>query len=366
MSTIRKAQKGEIEKIIDVANKSFRPIRNRHFDFKNAVPFIYSSKEDFSEIHYVLEENNKIVSLVGNLIREITIGKKKYKFSNIGTVCTLPKHRGKGNMKELMKRVEQENKDTGVVFSFLTGNRKRYNHFGYEASGFKFEYSFAPNVVPHLKNDKDILLQKVNKEDFEILFDLYKKHSPFCLRQKEDFDLYFLDNRITLEKIVFEDKIIGYFAMKQNTILELILTDVKFINALIIKLFERPYSYVTFRINPLRKKQVLHFEKIANNKQMVESNIYKIYDTKAFIEMMLELNKNIVKFPDCSTCIKVDNEVFKISITDGKSSVKKSKATPVEEFTKTSFVRYCMSIITYDHTPRIFPLLFDIDDIDMF
>ena len=187
------------------------------------------------------------------------------------------------------------------------------------------------------------------------------------LNNNPDVELLFgTTNRKDLAKIVFEDKIIGYFAIKQNTILELILTDVKFINALIIKLFERPYSYVTFRINPLRKKQVLHFEKIANNKQMVESNIYKIYDTKAFIEMMLELNKNIVKFPDCSTCIKVDNEVFKISITDGKSCVKKSKATPVDEFTKTSFVRYCMSIITYDHTPRIFPLLFDIDDIDMF
>jgi len=366
MTTIRKTENGEIEKIIKVANKSFKAIRPRNFDFRTEVPFIYGTKKDYSDVHHVLEEDGKIVSLVGNLIRDIKIGDKTFSYSNVGTVCTLPKYRGKGYMKKLMKKVEQENIDKKVVFSILTGNRKRYNHFGYESSGFKFEYSFAPNITGYIKSDKVVFLENIENNDYEILYNLYKKYSPFCLREKEEFYTHFLDPRHYKQKIIFDGEVVGYFVMKQNTIIELIITDSKLITPLIIKLFEKPYPYITFRLNPLRKKLVEFFEKISCNKQMIESNIYKIYDTKAFIELMLELNKKIVKFPDCTSCIKVDDEVIKITIKDGEYTIKESTSIPTEEFTKTSFARFCMSITTYDHTPKIFPLLFDIDDLDMF
>ena len=366
MIKIEKAKLGEIENIIKVANKSFRPIRDRKFDFHFAVPFIYGSKKDYSELHHVLRDDDKIISLVGNLIREIKVGKKTFKYSNVGTVCTLPKYRGNGYMKKIMKKVEQENVDEKVVFSILTGNRKRYNHIGYESSGFKFEYTFEPDIVRYIKSDKEIKLADVLQEDYDTLFDLYKKHSPFCLREKEEFDRYFLDKRIALRKVIFEDKIVGYFATKKGKIIELIISDTKLLTPLLIKIFETPIDSVTFSLNPLRKKYIEYFEKVSCKKQMVESNIYKIYDTKLFIEMLLEINKNIVKLPDCSTCIKVDDEVLKVTIKDGKYNVKKSNSVPQEEFTKSSFVRYCMSITPYDHTPRIFPLLFDIDSLDMF
>ena len=366
MIKIEKANLGEIENIIKVANKSFRPIRDRKFDFHFAVPFVYSSKKDYSEIHHVAREDEKIVSLVGNLIRTIDIGSKSFKYSNVGTVCTLPKYRGNGYMKKIMKKVEQENIDEKVIFSILTGNRKRYNHFGYESSGFKFEYTFEPDIVRYIKSEKVIDLANVESEDYDKLFELYKKQSLFCLREKEEFSKYFLDRRVTLKKIIFEEKIVGYFAEKKGKIIELIISDTRLITPLIIKLFESPVESITFSINPLRKKYIEYFEKVSCKKQMVESNIYKIYDPKAFIEMLLEINKNIVKLPDCTTCIKVDEEVIKVVIKDGEYTVKNSTQAPQEEFTKSTFVRFCMSITPYDHTPRIFPLLFDIDSLDMF
>ena len=146
---VRKAKKGELKKIIRAANAAFIPVRNPDYDFRRTIPKIYKTKIDYSSIHHVVEKGNNFLSICGNLIRDIEIDGSVYKFSIVGTVSTIPSCQGSGFMKVLMHSVDNECKKEGVVFSLLTGERQRYNFFGFEKAGFEYTYSFNRYFLKH-------------------------------------------------------------------------------------------------------------------------------------------------------------------------------------------------------------------------
>lgn len=70
---IRKAKAGELDKIIDVANSAFIPVRTPDYDFIRTIPKIYNTSHDYSDIHHVAEVDGKLVAICGNLIRTIDV-----------------------------------------------------------------------------------------------------------------------------------------------------------------------------------------------------------------------------------------------------------------------------------------------------
>lgn len=65
---VRKCKKNEIEKIVEVANKSFQQDREAGFSFKKSKPVIYSNKNrDYSNIHFVIEDKKgEFLGVIGN------------------------------------------------------------------------------------------------------------------------------------------------------------------------------------------------------------------------------------------------------------------------------------------------------------
>lgn len=70
---IRKAKAGELDKIIDVANSAFIPVRTPDYDFIRTIPKIYNTSHDYSDIYHVAEVDGKLVAICGNLIRTIDV-----------------------------------------------------------------------------------------------------------------------------------------------------------------------------------------------------------------------------------------------------------------------------------------------------
>ena len=130
MIIVRKGKPGEIDKIVKVANSAFEGVRFKGFDFKQIMPKVYATDTDYSDRHFVAEDvvSKEIIAVAGNLINELEIDGKSYKYSILGTVSTIPAEQKKGYMKKIISAVDQECKDENVVFSMLVGDRKRYNY----------------------------------------------------------------------------------------------------------------------------------------------------------------------------------------------------------------------------------------------
>ena len=172
--SVRKCHEGEIEKILEVANGSFIPDRDENFTFVNSVSYIYNNPNyDYSDSHFVVEENDKMIALGANLINELNIDGNNYKMSRVGTIGTLPEYRNRGYMRQVMNSIEEENINNDVVFSLLYGKRERYRHYGYEKACLFANYIFFKDQVKYFNNEYNVCIREYKETDLDEIYSIY-------------------------------------------------------------------------------------------------------------------------------------------------------------------------------------------------
>lgn len=374
---IRKCKAGEIEKIIDVADKSFKPDRSEGFTFKNSLPQIYDNPNwDYSENHFVAEnKDNKFVSVVGNLIDEIKVKDKPFKFSRIGTVGTLPDYRGQRLMKQLMAETDKENQDKEVVFSVLCGKRNRYNNFGYERAGWTCCYTFDKDQQRYLQNFYHLSIKPFEKSELDEIYEVYKQNQKFILRSKEDFQLCLNNKNKKLYTFIADNQIVGYCSIKGFTVCEINLSQSKFVESAMacllsseaIEFSVNKYNDSTISVcaNLLNIDQRKEFDKIAEYKTLVEEKSFKIYNLEKFIEMLFLINEKDAT--NCEENYNVENKIYKFKIQDKKLEILPTFDTPLRTFkTKEDFIRFVLGSKELNINSKIFPLYFDLNSVDNF
>lgn len=366
---VRKAQNGELKKIINSANAAFIPVRNPNYDFRRTIPKIYKTKKDYSNIHHVIEKDKQFVSICGNLIRFIEIDNNKYKFSIVGTVSTIPAFQNQGCMKLLMNSVDNECKNEHVAFSILTGERQRYNFFGFEKAGFEYVYTFNKYFLKH-HSENSIAIKNYKNSDCEKMYELYANSQIFNLRTKENFIECLSDYRCQIYTIYEKKEFIGYFVVKKGEIIEFFTSNLDLLENIVCKIIQQfNCDELKIIVNPLHKDMCSHFDKIAQEISMSEKLHFKIYDTKAFIEILLAINTKIRKFKNVKEIYQIDDEIIQIEIKENNANVKKMLSCKKidAKFTKQEFVRFALNLQNYTNVnSSIFPLLFDLDTCDLF
>ena len=191
MIKIKKATKEEQELIIKIANDTFKPIRPIGFDFRSCQPKVYSNPNyDFSLNHYLAKtEEDTPVATFGNLIYKTSIDDNDYSFSFLGSVSVLPEYQSQGIMKEMMNQLEIDNLDHHVVFSLLTGKRKRYQNYGYEKGPFSYAFNFVDYTIHHFRDTKEVTLEEIDARNQHEAYKLYKNQDTFKLRDPSNFYL---------------------------------------------------------------------------------------------------------------------------------------------------------------------------------
>ncbi len=370
MVIVRKAHLGELKEIIDVANKSFVPVRYKGFDFKERMPKIYAANKDYSDIHYVLLEDGKMKAVAGNLLKRICINNEEYPYSIIGTVSTLPNESNKGYMALLMKEIDCENKDKQVVFSMLTGKRQRYNHYGYERSGTRIFYEINTHYYKHNSIEGKLEIRPFINSDLDEIFEIYLSNQPIILRDKDSFILDLRISNSTIYTIIDKEEIIGYFAIGDS---------LKFIHELSIKDMGKISLVMKEILNTLKKEEIdvlvsplniqlsQALEEIAESKRVEEEIMWKVYKWIPFIEMCLELNKKNKVFVNTCEVYKVNNLVLEIIVENNTFKVRETTKDYIREFSDLEFIRFIIGNTTsYKNTSLIFPLALDFNEADLF
>lgn len=370
MGNIRKANAGEMPKILSCINQSFAFEKGKTFDISNSQPKVYQSTKDFSNIHTVYEEDEKICCVVGNLKNNIHVDDNVYPFSVIGSVSTLPEFRSKGFMTNTLNAVIQENKNSGMVFSVLTGLRRRYNNFGFEKCGFRYYFSFDNNFCSQ-KVNYDIKIIDFEDKYLDQIYKIYCESNKYILRNKKDFNLLLQTSYSKVFVLVIDSNVIGYFtySAKKQRINEIKLKDLKYLAPVVAKIIKvLNLAKVVFVINPLEKDYVLAFDNICEEKLATEQLHFLVFDMVRFLEMLLNMNmkvkniksqKRIVCIDDQNICIDIINNTSKVYITD-------EKALDKDKYSHKQFLRKCLGLISMYDCDDLFPLFLDISYCDLF
>ncbi len=126
-----KGAPSELEAIVAFANDVFSS-ETEKTDFSSLLPKLYRNGSDTEQYHYLAKENGRIVAAVLSYPLEAVIAGRKFSVRPIGTVSVHRDYRGRGLMQALIARALEDMEREGVAFTLLSGQRQRYEYFGYE------------------------------------------------------------------------------------------------------------------------------------------------------------------------------------------------------------------------------------------
>ena len=189
MIEYRKAKPEENEACIELANYVFSTAHNPH-DFEKLLPKVYSPDVDFSSMHYIaVDEKGKLHAQVAIMPGKMNINGQVLNTGFIGTVSVHPKARGEGHMKALMNACLTDAKKSCSLLT-LSGQRQRYEYFGYTGGGREILYTINKSNVRHaLKEESaddisfDALFAFENAAEF-----MYKLNTSRFVYMERDID----------------------------------------------------------------------------------------------------------------------------------------------------------------------------------
>ena len=139
----------------------------------------FNSTRDFAYI----EENNKIISMVGFLKHKQQFGVSQVSVGEVAFVGTDPSHRNKGLVKEIMNYWFEEAKKQNIPLCFLFGIANFYQQFGFEYAIPTHQYKYIVMDRKRLKAIKGSLkVENFEEEHIPSIALIYEKASKenFC------------------------------------------------------------------------------------------------------------------------------------------------------------------------------------------
>ncbi|MDR0368254.1 MAG: GNAT family N-acetyltransferase [Bacteroidales bacterium] len=153
---------------------------------------LYFKKKYKKENTLLYLMGKKVVSCLQMLPYEMTFGDSICKTSYISGAATLPEHKNKGIMGQLLTQAFTEMRRRGDDFTTLIPQENWltafYRKYGYTSC---FEYGLTPVAMDFTVENNDFTLAEINRTNSKKAFDYYsqycKKQNLFVLKTYKDF-----------------------------------------------------------------------------------------------------------------------------------------------------------------------------------
>ena len=135
----------EYPHLLDVLNEAFGFGETEFFqrELTHCTPYPNIATTSEIEHHMICVIDGQIVGALGTYPMDIVIGETNETINayGVGQVCCLKQYRNRGVMTALMKNSAKRMHEEGRTIGFLTGDRRRYGHFGYDFGGSVTSYT---------------------------------------------------------------------------------------------------------------------------------------------------------------------------------------------------------------------------------
>lgn len=319
---ICKGTVSEYDDIIDFGNLVFR------LDFKSLLPKLYDNHPEKAPCHHLAKEDGKIKAMVGNFPLSLQVVGHPLKAYGIGTVSVHPYSRGKGYMKVLMKNAVEEARQNGGDFMVLTGQRQRYEHFGFTRCGIQLRFDFNQRNKRHLKeytSEGISLVPLKEKEEYVApCLDIYRRQGAFAGRTTEDFVEVASSWDAVPYGILSEEKLIGYccFIPESGTVEEIVLSDPSKTVPVVFKLLELVENDLVVLMAPNQADCIREMYRTCERSQILNNACINVLNYPRVIEAFLTLKGQTEGIIDGNYVIDVQQVGrYKISVANGVVTV---------------------------------------------
>lgn len=341
-----------------------------HKNFRKLLPKLYKDNS-FTETHYAYKEN-KILGMIANIPVNFNFNNTTVKCKGIGMVSVSKRERGKGIMSKMVNHciaINQE--DTDMMF--LTGNRQRYEHFGFVPAGQEYKFSiFKHNVNKiKIKNDYKFLPLKKNLQYLDKVKEtFYSQKYKFERADDKFIDILNSWHNRTMV-ILKEGEYFGYLNATEFiwNIQEIFVNKEENLVEMLASLFTQKKMLLMYVILPIfQVKYVNYLEKLAENYAIRTNCNIKIVNYKSTIEKLLNLKAKNSKLLNGRMILEIGKINYLIEVIDNVAYVKTTVEEAKYKFSEseaTTFLLAPKGVLSADELVNsYFPLSFSVPHLD--
>lgn len=316
------------EDIIDFINYVFSQNRCPH-DFKTLMPKSYSDEVDgLGAVHHLIREDGKIKALIANRIIETVVCGKTLRYGLIGNVSVHPYSRGKGYMKDIMKRVIEDARKREVDVLVLSGQRQRYAYFGFEPAGTIFDFVVNRDNIRHSMAEVDtsdvsfLPFEQASREAIHGAKKLYERCAFHAVRNENEFPLILKTGNSSCYIIHINGVMAGYC---HGPFGEIVLEEESDFPKVLKALFEKEgVNEVCFSLHPYHKERIAYLARLCEYSRLRPVEQIKILNWAKAFDALFALKATYARLEDGMKTVCVGGETICISVHGGIPQVVKA------------------------------------------
>ena len=283
-------------------------------DFENYLPFIYANGSGKGHEHLVVREGDEIAAAVLNSPVTLRVGDADILTYGVGTVCVREESRGRGYMADMLAECLIEAAEKGAALSLLSGQRQRYEYYGYALTGFFTSFHLSEAAIRHSfgEGPSRYTLRKAEDGDGELLVSLMQTGPIWPHRRAEDF--------VTIEKhdyrapyLVYDgDRAVGYINVDNdcNHISELVLLPGESVGNLVLAFYGTFHREFGVEGNPFNAEVAKTLFSLGSGWAYYGEASISILDFPKTMQAYGDLGCRIGRVPDGEFVIGIESHPF--------------------------------------------------------
>jgi len=309
--------------------------------FPDAYPYIY--KPIYGQIinNYAIKIDGKIRAMLRITPEEIVVGDKVLKVAIIGDVSTDPDYRNQGLMGTMMNFAVEKLRNDGTDIGYLSGNRHRYKHFGFEVGGTKTSFYVNKQNLKQLNlKHENLIFEQVDSIDLptsKILNEMFQK-LPMHTKRKDE--LFFDTCTSWGRKLILVKKdgnLVGYCEDDRTQFSELAAISDEMRLAIIN---EYPEGEVEVCLSPADQNLIKILSSIANKQEVYRTGHWQIFNHEKVLTALLEFKSNYSRLAYGEAIFKIENTgTFKLQVSKEGISCQKVDLPTENVFSRELFMQ---------------------------
>lgn len=318
----RKAMPEEYADLIDFGNMVFKK------DFAELLPKLYKNHPEMAQYHYLALEDGKIKAMVGSFPLTFCVDRQEIKAYGIGTVSVHPYSRGKGYMKELMKRAVADAKAEGADLMCLGGQRQRYEYFGFAKACQQQSFLLTPTNRRHWKQIStqgiELLPLLENSEYTAECWKLHQAQPIHAVRKIEEFAEICCSWSCEPWVIRKNGKFLGYVILRKDysAASELLLKDWQDTLPVLFALVEKCEKELYIIPGYWQKPLVRTLSAVAENGCVEDGEMFQILNFAKILQLFLQRKAQQTGLMDGAMVLEIPGDgKYGVQVENGQVSV---------------------------------------------
>lgn len=317
-------------------------------DLQALLPKMYQLESTCCEDNYLVLEGGKIKAAVGAYDQRIKVCDVELSCRGIGNVAVHPYSRGKGYMTNLMEQALEDMIRDGVDFSWLGGQRQRYNYFSYEHGGVSYIYNVnQTNMRHHFGEEKSPVTIEEIQADQEQYLDVVEalRNSGQYVPVRDRNKLYQICCSWHGKPYLLKngEQVKGYFILNDKDVNEICLYDKKdFMNA--VRCIVEQFKQIRIILPAFCQDYRQMLAPVAEGMIHGGNEMFSVFCFRRVLEAFLKLKATYEELPDgCITILihgRAGEEHLQIAIKDGNITVEETIAKPQVELSHLEAIRF--------------------------